>query len=311
MRPAVHRLLPAAAAACLSGALALLGPAPAALAHAALVRSEPAADAVVGSPPAQLKLHFSEELDVHASTAHASGPSGQPLDAGAHVDLDDRTLLVVDTPTVPAGPVAVRWHAVAADDKGVTEGAYAFAVAPPTADAQAAAQGLAGRDGAFVRGSGARLYWIAGGARHHVPSLAAFRALGGTWGAVQAVDDAALAGVPEEEDVVKGSGPDLFLALGPVKVWIPGGDALAARGYGGLTYRQLSDAALAALPTRNDLVRSYGPEIFVLDGGQRYHQEGLDAVAARGFQWGDLAFVPPDRLASWPEVEAPAGHAGA
>jgi methionine-rich copper-binding protein CopC len=279
----------------------------AALAHAKLVLAEPAADTIVTAPPAQLKLHFSEELDVRLSTAQVTGPNGARVDTGAHVDLNDRTLLLVDTPGLPAGVSTVRWHAVADDDKGITEGSYTITVVAALPAGSSATPTLASQEGALVRASGPRVYWISGGRRHHVPTLTALLALsGGAWN-VQSVDDAALAAIPEEAMVVQGSSPDLYLQVGSVKVWLPTIDALKALGYQTVVYRRIGDADLAALPTKNDLVKGSGPTVFVLFNGNRYPLPSLEAFTSRGFLWGDVRVLDDSRLAGWPVIEAAGG----
>jgi methionine-rich copper-binding protein CopC len=73
MRPTVRRSLPCAAAAVLDGALALLGPAPAALAHANLTQADPQPGAL-DALPAQPTLTFDAAL--------GPGSTAQVLDAG-------------------------------------------------------------------------------------------------------------------------------------------------------------------------------------------------------------------------------------
>jgi copper resistance protein C len=151
MRPPVRRSLPGAAAAVLSGALALLGPAPAALAHANLTQADPPPGAVDALPP-QLTLTFDAAL--------GSGSTAQVLDAGgaaaagvaSQVDPGDPTRLLVALPALPAGAYSVAWASVAAEDGHELHGLYALlagggpapaGVAPPVRQGEGtAAAGL-------------------------------------------------------------------------------------------------------------------------------------------------------------------------
>ena len=101
----------------------------AALAHPKLVKSEPAADAVISAAPKELRLKFNEELVPKFSSADVKNQKGQKVEIGAAAaDPKDKKQLVVPlTKPLTAGIYKVEWHAVAADTHRV-QGSYSFTV---------------------------------------------------------------------------------------------------------------------------------------------------------------------------------------
>jgi copper transport protein len=117
----------------LAVALGLLGAAaPSALAHAVLLTSTPANQAVLPTPPSQVRLHFSEQvqllrpsdLQVLSSTG-ASVAGGQ----GERDPADTHELVIPVEPSLAHGTYTVRWLVVSADSHVVT-GFITFAVGP-------------------------------------------------------------------------------------------------------------------------------------------------------------------------------------
>jgi copper transport protein len=121
----------------LLGALAL---AVAVGAHAQLIRSEPAANAVLATAPGQVKLFYDEAVNVSFSRV-------QVLDqAQARVDNDDLKLspgdakqLVVTLKPLPDGTYTVVWQVLSDTDGHVTNGNFAFSVGSGTGAAPALA----------------------------------------------------------------------------------------------------------------------------------------------------------------------------
>jgi copper resistance protein C len=103
----------------------------AAYAHPKLVKSDPAADAVVSAAPKELRLSFNEELVPKFSSADVKDQKGQKVEVGtAAADPTDKKQLVVPlTKPLAAGTYKVDWHAVAADTHRV-QGSYSFTVKP-------------------------------------------------------------------------------------------------------------------------------------------------------------------------------------
>ncbi len=109
-------------------ALALVGMATEASAHAHLLTSNPAANAAVPAPK-QLTLKFSEKLQPKFSGLSVTMPQMNNMAAPVKVAVSKDGKSLVATPTAPlsAGVYKVAWHAVTADTHRV-QGAYSFTV---------------------------------------------------------------------------------------------------------------------------------------------------------------------------------------
>jgi copper resistance protein C len=103
----------------------------AAAAHPKLVKSDPAADAVVAASPKELRLSFNEELVPKFSSADVKDQKGQKIEVGdAAADPADKKQLVLPlAKPLAAGTYKVEWHAVAADTHRV-QGTFSFTVKP-------------------------------------------------------------------------------------------------------------------------------------------------------------------------------------
>jgi copper transport protein len=126
----------------LAGAL-FLAPA-AALAHANLVRSEPASSANLDQAPRQVQLWFSEKPEPKLSEIQVFNQQRQQVEAGAaHVAPDDPQSLVESLkPGLPNGVYTVNWRTTSAIDGHVTGGAFAFGVGVQPSAAEVAAAPL-------------------------------------------------------------------------------------------------------------------------------------------------------------------------
>jgi methionine-rich copper-binding protein CopC len=102
------------------------------LPHADYARSEPAADAVLATPPKQVKVWFTQELFRRAGEnwLHVIGPDGARVDLDdTAVDDNDRKLLTVTLADgLPDGAYRVEWRALSADDGHPKESEFGFAV---------------------------------------------------------------------------------------------------------------------------------------------------------------------------------------
>ena len=108
--------------------LCMLLPSTAALAHANLVSSNPAADAVVVAPRT-IKLTFSEKIDPASSGIQLSMGDGMGVStAAASVSADGKTLTARTTSPFMAGKWTLSWHALSADDGHGTQGSYSFTI---------------------------------------------------------------------------------------------------------------------------------------------------------------------------------------
>ncbi|HME73186.1 MAG TPA: copper resistance protein CopC [Myxococcota bacterium] len=118
----------------LSCAVLLLGwswvVAPWASAHAFLDHAEPRVGSTVRTPPAELRLSFTQELEPAFSTVEVQDESGVQVDRGdVKVDAEDATLLRVSLKPLSAGTYKVIWRVVSVDTHP-TEGDFTFQVAP-------------------------------------------------------------------------------------------------------------------------------------------------------------------------------------
>ena len=102
----------------LFGVLVCVPPALPVWAHATLVKSSPASDAVLSASPSTIQAVFSEELAVKGSVMRLYDASGNVLAVGG-VDLKDKNheSMTIVSPLLIPGAYQVRWHAISADDK--------------------------------------------------------------------------------------------------------------------------------------------------------------------------------------------------
>lgn len=98
-------------------------------AHPKLVKSKPAAGAVLAKAPEVVQVWFHEELDTKGSPISVWDAKNVRVDRGdGKVNLDDRMRLEVGLRSLGKGKYTVRWKAMADDDKGVTQGSFRFSV---------------------------------------------------------------------------------------------------------------------------------------------------------------------------------------
>jgi copper resistance protein C len=118
------RILPALT---LALSIICLGPSGAALAHATLVSSVPAADAMAMPPPNELRLKFSEAIEPNFTKIILTGPDGAIVKTGPGKleESDDSLLIVPLAAPLPDGQYKVNWQAVAKDGHK-TKGSYSF-----------------------------------------------------------------------------------------------------------------------------------------------------------------------------------------
>lgn len=99
-------------------------------AHAFLDHATPAVGSKVHTPPPQVKVWFTQQLEPAFSAAQVFDANGKRVDkADAHVDPADPTLLVVTLAPLAAGTYRVTWRVLSVDTH-VTEGDFSFDVAP-------------------------------------------------------------------------------------------------------------------------------------------------------------------------------------
>jgi len=108
----------------------LLFAAPAALAHANLVRSEPAANSAQPVPPARVRLWFSEDIEPSFSSVSVVDKTGALIDKGDSQRMSDdaKGMQVSLKDNLPLGLYTVIWKNTSAVDGHVTGGSFAFTV---------------------------------------------------------------------------------------------------------------------------------------------------------------------------------------
>ena len=130
----------------------------AALAHAQLLGTEPAAGAELAESPDQVRLRFSEPVEAEFSPLEVYDSGGDRVDEDdARVDPDDAKVVLVGLgEELPEGSYTVDWR-VTSIDGHVVEGTYEFAVVgdrgtgessdTPRTAAEGTAEGPAARSG--------------------------------------------------------------------------------------------------------------------------------------------------------------------
>src|SRR5690242_7825104 len=99
-------------------------------AHAILLRSDPAKDAVLSIAPKQVRMWFSEALNPAFSTAVVVNAQNKRVDKrGAHVSPNDQTEMdVALQPDLPPSVYIVIWRTDSADDGHILRGSFIFSI---------------------------------------------------------------------------------------------------------------------------------------------------------------------------------------
>lgn len=98
------------------------------LAHSKLIRSSPAADAILEASPAQIQLWFSEEPLLPMSAVTVTGAGGA-VKLGAPRAGGERSIVVPVGTTLEPGTYRITWK-TAGDDGHVIQGTVAFSIKP-------------------------------------------------------------------------------------------------------------------------------------------------------------------------------------
>jgi len=113
----------------LAGALCCAGAGDAA-AHAFLDRASPAVGSTVHTPPTEVRIQYTEELEPAYSTAHVEDAGGATVSTGdVHVDPNERSVLIVPLGALKPGRYKVIWKVLSVDTH-MTNGTFTFMVAP-------------------------------------------------------------------------------------------------------------------------------------------------------------------------------------
>jgi copper transport protein len=122
----------------LAAAVALLAsqaPRPA-LAHAALLRAEPAPDTVLPAAPPQITLWFTEPLEPAFSEIQLFNEAGERVDSGdSRVHEDDAAAMSVSLPPLPVGAYTVSWRNLSSVDGHSLAGTFRLVIGEAAAGA--------------------------------------------------------------------------------------------------------------------------------------------------------------------------------
>jgi methionine-rich copper-binding protein CopC len=102
-----------------------------AMAHAFLDHANPPVGSHLKSPPTEVKIWFTEEIEPAFSKIEVTDSDGKQVDnKDSHADDKDKTLFIVSLQKLSAGTYKVHWHVVASDTHR-TQGDFSFTVSPP------------------------------------------------------------------------------------------------------------------------------------------------------------------------------------
>ena len=103
----------------------------AAVAHAIILESEPAAGATLAEPPARISLRFNSKLEKRLSQVTLTAADGRPVPLAVKADGSEKAdRIVLPLGTLRSGPYVIRYKVLAADGH-ITEGALRFTVLEP------------------------------------------------------------------------------------------------------------------------------------------------------------------------------------
>jgi len=109
-------------------ALLCMGMSHVVLAHAALLKSEPARRVVLSQSPSQIRLWFNEKIEPSYASIQILKADGSALSLqAARVDKKDPKLLVLELPPLEAGDYTVKYRVMSVDGHLVDYG-YTFSV---------------------------------------------------------------------------------------------------------------------------------------------------------------------------------------
>jgi copper transport protein len=98
-------------------------------AHAGLVRSEPADNAILAEAPDEIRLWFSEPVSPEFSSARMLDINGQAIVLdGLRIAPDDPYLLIIDPPDLPPGVYSINWSVLSDADGHITQGLMVFGI---------------------------------------------------------------------------------------------------------------------------------------------------------------------------------------
>ena len=100
-------------------------------AHAELKSSEPPDGGTLATTPAELSLHFSQNLVTAQSWVAIRDGQGGDTQLKVSFDANDKKLMKATTPQLQPGTYTIRWQSLSADDDDFQQGSYKLVVLNP------------------------------------------------------------------------------------------------------------------------------------------------------------------------------------
>jgi methionine-rich copper-binding protein CopC len=100
-------------------------------AHAELKSSEPPDGGTLATTPAEISLHFSQNLVTAQSWVAIRDPQGGDTQLKVSFDASDKKLMKATTPQLQPGTYTIRWQSLSADDDDFQQGSYKLIVLNP------------------------------------------------------------------------------------------------------------------------------------------------------------------------------------
>jgi hypothetical protein len=179
-------------------------------------------------------------------------------------------------------------------------------------------------DGRLVRGTGPEIYVMTGGARRHIPSPEIFAACGYSWDGVAGLPPAAIGAVPDggpitgacpklvlpDGALIRGGGPEVFFMQAGIRRYIANGATFEAMGLNFANVDAYPAGLVNSIPggvwaldalSDGMLLRSDGPEIYVMQGGQKRYITAPEILKACGYNWGAVRWITGATLSAVPD----------
>lgn len=97
-------------------------------AHAFLDHADPKVGGTVANSPTEIKIWFTQHVEPAFSSIQVRDAQGGEVDKkDSHLDPNDKSLLVVSVPKLPAGVYTVTWRVVSVDTHK-TQGHFEFTI---------------------------------------------------------------------------------------------------------------------------------------------------------------------------------------
>jgi hypothetical protein len=97
-------------------------------AHAFLDHADPKVGSITAGSPGEIKLWFTQDIEPAFSSVRVADAQGNEVDKkDTHSDSNNKSLLAVSVPQLPAGTYTVTWHVVSVDTHK-TQGHFEFTV---------------------------------------------------------------------------------------------------------------------------------------------------------------------------------------